>query len=196
MTTGGTVLSPAALWLFVVKYTSKAKDGTRVVFREPRETDAVQLMNLINSVIDEPMSGLLMNKRTSLKDERKWLKHRIEDIKQRRTVMLVAEVDGRIMGNCDIVRRSAKESHRAVLGIVLLKEIRGKGIGEAIMVRAIELARKRFTGIEQIDLQTFSYNKRAQIVYRKVGFVKTGFVPRAIKEGSEYYGEDVMVLYL
>lgn len=180
----------------MVKYTFMAKDRTRVVFREPRRTDARQLMGLINSVIEEPMSGLMMNKKIRLKEEVKWLDGRLSEIRRKNVVMLVAEVDGRITGNCDISRRSFKEIHRAVLGIVLCKEIRGKGIGEALMRRAIELARHRMKGLEQIDLQTFTYNRRAQNLYGKIGFVKTGCVPRAIKEGEDYHGEHVMVLYL
>jgi putative acetyltransferase len=180
----------------VVRYRFKAKDGTRIVFREPRKTDAAQLMEFINAIIEEPMSGLMMNKKTNLKEEKKWLRRVLEEVSLKRTVMLVVEVDRRIMGNCHIYRRSDKESHRAVLGVALRKEIRGKGVGEALMRRTIELATQRFKGVEQIDLQTFSYNKRAQRLYAKLGFVKIGRVPRAVKEGKDYFAEYLMVLYM
>lgn len=180
----------------MVEFHFTAKDGTRVVIREPSSADAPQLMMLINSVICEPMSGLMINERIGLADERKWVAGRIKEIRARRVVQLVAVVDGTIHGNCDIVRRRYKESHRAVLGIVIDGSLRGKGVGEAMMKRAIQVASRRMKGLEQIDLQTFSYNKRAQSLYRKLGFVQTGYVPRAIKEGRKYYGELVMALRL
>jgi len=173
-----------------------AKDGTKIIIRELVKTDAALLVRFINAIIDEPMSGLMINKKLDLKYERKWLKHRLEETGGKSAVSLVLETDGRIVGSCSVDRRRYKETHRAVLGIALSKDVRGKGAGEALIRRTIQLAKKRMKGLEQIDLQTFSYNKRALNLYKKVGFVKTGFVPRAIKEGNEYYGEHVMVLYL
>ena len=180
----------------MVRSIFEARDGTRTIIRELVKTDAEQLMRHANRVIDEPMSGLSRDKKIVLKEEIEWLKRRLEDIHSKRAVTLVAELDGQVVGRCDIDRRRNKESHRAVLGIAVRKELRGKGIGEELINRTIQLARQRMKGLEQIDLMTISYNKRAQRLYKKLGFVRTGFVPRAIKEGNEYYGEHVMVLYL
>jgi RimJ/RimL family protein N-acetyltransferase len=173
-----------------------SKEGTKVIFREPLKTDSALLVSFVNAVVDEPMSGLMINKKLDLKYERKWLKSRLEEIRDRSAVTLVIDVEGQIVGSCSVDRRRYKESHRAVLGIALRKDFRGKGVGEALMRRTIRLAQQRMKGIEQIDLKTFSYNKRAMNLYVKLGFVKTGFVPRAAKEGSKYYGEHEMVLYL
>ncbi|UCE80645.1 MAG: GNAT family N-acetyltransferase [Methanobacteriota archaeon] len=180
----------------MVRYSFKAKDGTEVLIREPVMTDAALLMAMINAVIEEPMSGIIFNKKTTLEDEKKWLKQRMRDIERKKTVILLAEVDGEAMGNCDVVRRQFKEFHRAELGIVIREELRGKGVGEALIKRTIALAKQRMKGLEQVDLKTFTYNRRAQSLYRKMGFRRTGCIPRAIKEGKKYYGEVEMVLYL
>ncbi len=180
--------------MFILEF--RAKDGTRVTFREPKMSDMRNLMRMVNSVTCEPMSGLMINRRIGLKEEKDWLSARLKEIRRRETVMVVVEADGRIVGNCDVKRRGFKEEHRAVLGIVLVKEFRGKGIGEALMKNTIALTKERMKGVEQIDLQTFSYNKRAQALYRKLGFVKIGEVPRAVKEAGRLYGEHLMVLYL
>lgn len=180
----------------MVHYSFKAKDGTEVLIREPVMTDAPLLMTMINAVIEEPMSGIIFDKKTTLEDEKKWLKQRMRDIERKNTVMLLAEVDGEIMGNCELARRQFKEFHRAELGIVIRKELRGKGVGEALMKRTIALAKQRMKDLEQINLKTFTYNRRAQSLYKKMGFVRTGCIPRAVKDGNRYYGEVEMVLYL
>ncbi len=180
----------------MVRYSFEAIDGTKVLIREPMIADAASLTAMTNEVIEEPMSGINRNKKFTFEETKKWLKHRLQEIKRKRIVMLVAEVDGQIMGNCDLLRRQFKASHRAEIGVVLKKELRGKGVGEALMKSTMALAKERMKGLQQVDLKTFAYNKRAQNLYKKLGFVRTGCVPRAVREGNKYYGELVMVLRL
>jgi len=176
----------------MVMYAFTAVDGTRVVFREPRRGDARQFMDLINAVIDEPSSGIMLDRHVDLRDEVRWVVARMEGIKKRRLVMLTAEVDGVIKGNCDVTREGWKKSHRSILGIVLAKDIRGKGIGEALMRRTIDLAEKRLQGLEYIDLSVLGYNERAKSLYSKLGFVKVARIPDAIKEDGKYVDEVLM----
>ncbi len=180
----------------MVRIPFTAKDGTRVVFREPRAEDARALMKFINSVIDEDMSGIMMDKQVTLPKEKAWLRKVLKEIRQRETVMLVVESEEEILGNCHVERHHMKLSHRAMIGIALSKEARGKGIGEALMGATIELTRKRMKGVESIDLFAFDYNKRAQKLYKKLGFVEVGRIPRAVKEGDRYFDELTMVLDL
>jgi len=176
----------------MVRFVFTAKDGTEVIIREPREGDAPQYMRLINEAVDEENSGLMLDRHTTLKEEKRWVSARIEAIRRRRLVMLAAEVDGAIKGNCDIDREGWKKKHRATLGIVIAKDLRGKGIGEALMTRTIELAERRFKGVEYIDLFVLDYNRRAQNLYSKLGFEVVARIPRGIKEGSRYYDEILM----
>ena len=178
------------------RYAFTAKDGKKVVFREPKSTDARSLMDFINGFVGEEKSGLLIDKKANIREERRWLKQRIREIKKKQTVMLLVECEGRVVGNCDVTRRIWKESHRAVFGIALSSEARGRGIGEALIRRTIALARQRMRGLEAIDLAVIDYNKRAKELYSKVGFVKVARMPRAIKEDREYFDEDWMVMRL
>jgi len=176
----------------MVRIRFEADDGSKVTFREPRAEDAAKLMRFINSVIEEDMSGILMDKRFTLKQEKVWLQGVLKDIKKRDAVMLLVESDGDVLGNCHAARRPMKHSHRAMIGIALRKEARGKGIGEAVMRATIDLVEERMKGVEAIDLSTFGYNKRAQRLYRRLGFVKVGNVPHAVKEGDRYFDEWLM----
>jgi len=173
-----------------------ASDGTKAVFREPRPDDAAQLMEFINEIIDEPMSGLLMNKPVTLTQERKWLKDRLKEMADAETVMLFVEVGGRVRGSCSVNRRRWKESHKGNIGIALSREMRGKGVGEALMRKTMELAAKRMRGLEMLDLAAFRYNKRALALYKKLGFVRVGRIPDSVKDGDVYSDEEIMVLRL
>jgi RimJ/RimL family protein N-acetyltransferase len=178
------------------RYAFTARDGKKVVFREPRSADARSLMDFINGFVGEGRSGLLIDKKTDIKAEKRWLKARMREIKGKQTVMLLVECEGRVVGNCDVKRRIWKESHRAVFGIALSEEVRGKGIGEALIRKTIALAKQRMRGLEAIDLAVIDYNRRAKGLYGKVGFVKVARMPRAIKEDREYFDEDWMVMRL
>ena len=180
----------------MVAFRFTAKDGTQVVFREPVPKDAPQLMRFINEFVTEERSGLLINKRVSLRDERAWLRSWLSDISKRRGVMLIVEADGKIVGNCTINLLPWKSAHVGDTGIALSREIRGIGIGEALMTRCIELARRRMRGLEMLYLKAFDYNERAHALYKKMGFVETGRVPKANKEGGEYHDDVLMVKYL
>ncbi|HUV61844.1 MAG TPA: GNAT family N-acetyltransferase [Thermoplasmata archaeon] len=171
-----------------------ANDGTTVIIREPTSSDARGLMRFINSIVREKKSGILIDKPITFKEEVGWLNGRLGDIKKKSTVMLTAEVDGKIVGNCDAVRRMWKERHRAEIGIALAKPARGKGIGKALMTACIELAQERMPGIERFDLNVLDYNERAQALYKSLGFVEICRIPDVMKEGNEYIGEYRMFL--
>lgn len=180
----------------MVRIPFEADDGTVVVFREPKAEDVRQMMRFINSVIEEEMSGIVLDKKLTLRAERAWLAGVLKEIRRKDAVMLVVESGREILGNCHASRRPMKHSHRAIIGIALVKKARGKGIGEAVMTATIDLARKRMKGVEFVDLSTFGYNKRAQRLYRRLGFVKVGEIPCAVREGGRYFSEHLMALDL
>lgn len=178
----------------MVKVEHVTVDGTKVVFREPTPDDKRQLMSFINSFMGERKSGLMMNKKVTLKGEEEWLRGRLSEIRARKTFILLAELDGRIVGSCHITRLDYKHSHRASVGIALRKEFRGRGLGEALMRKTIELGLKRIKGIEFVDLSTFAYNERAQSLYRKLGFKEYGRIPMSLKEEGVHFDELLMRL--
>lgn len=172
------------------------KKGLEVNVREPDPSDAKQLMKFINPIIREPMSGLPLAKPMTLKGEEEWLNGHLKEIRKREAVILLVELDGRIAGNCHIWRSKGKHSHWAKMGIALRKDVRGMGLGEALIIKTIALAKKRMPGLLMLELSVFDYNPRAYSLYLKLGFVKVGTIPDAVKEGKKYYDEIMMVLRL
>ena len=173
-----------------------AKDGTEVLFREPKQGDAKRAMHYINAFVEEKRSGLNIKKKVTLKEETAWLKGVLNNTKKKTRVGLFVINKGKIQGQCSIERKRGKQDHRAYMGIGLNKEIRGKGIGPILLDETIGLAKKRMHDLEIIETSALEYNKRAQYIYKKVGFKKVSKMPKSAKEGREYIDEYFMHLCL
>ncbi len=144
----------------------------------------------------DPSFGLpLYRKLPTMEDERKWFSAVLKDVGDGNVVMSVAEVDSQVIGYCD-VRRIAPDSprdHRGVLGLVVRKEFRGRGIGPALMKETINACRGKF---ESIELTVLSNNLRAIRLYKRFGFKAYGKLPRAVKRAGRYFDEESMYLRL
>jgi RimJ/RimL family protein N-acetyltransferase len=177
----------------MVSYRYTAKDGSKLLFREPEEGDAPGLVEFFNPIVAEPRSGLLVNKKVSLRAEKEWLRSRIKEIKKRTTVMLLVEKGGKIKGNCDVSRWHGKCAHVADIGIVLAPELRGMGVGRVLMEKTTALAAERMRGLEIMELKVFSYNDRARKLYESMGFSEAGRIPKGTKEGRDYFDDITMI---
>ena len=106
---------------------------------------------------------------------------------------LVAVEAGRIIGWCDIVPMERPTmAHVGVLGIALLPEARGKGLGERLM-RAT-LAAGRAFGLTRVELGVRVTNERAAALYRKLGFVEEGVSRRRVVIDGVPHDEIAMAL--
>jgi ribosomal protein S18 acetylase RimI-like enzyme len=110
---------------------------------------------------------------------------------------VVGEHDGVLAGHVTVGRVSPAPRHEAAhvgeLGILVHRDHRGSGVGEALMREAIRQCRGTF---ELVRLSVFSVNTRARRLYERHGFVCIGTRPAAVKRGDTYYDEDLMVLDL
>ena len=89
-----------------------------------------------------------------------------------------------------------REQHRGnILGMYVRSEDQGKGIGKALLFKAIDLA-KLLPGLEQIELAVVTRNKQARNLYASLGFASYGIDPRALLVDGEYLDEERMVLFL
>ncbi len=101
-------------------------------------------------------------------------------------VCAIAEEDGRIVGMARIgLESEALETrHVGVLSIEVLPDFRGRGIGTALLGRALEDCRGRF---EIVKLEVLPENAAGQRLYRKLGFVEHGRLPRGFQRGGAYH---------
>ena len=98
---------------------------------------------------------------------------------------LAVVVDGKLVGWCDVCRSSFEiEAHVGSLGIGLLPEWRGKGLGKALLDATIAAAER--SDLNRIELTVFSDNLRAIALYEASGFAREGTMRAAARFGDEY----------
>lgn len=106
---------------------------------------------------------------------------------------VVALAGGEVVGWCDIcpIPRPVY-AHGGVLGMGIVEEHRGKGIGEALMRAALAEARRR--GLTRVELTVRADNTRAIALYRRIGFVDEGVKRKAIRVDGRYVDVVCMAL--
>lgn len=86
---------------------------------------------------------------------------------------MALDSDGKVVGWCDILRIPFPGfEHCGRLGMGIIKEYRGQGIGKMLLEKAITEARHR--GFIKIELEVFASNIPAINLYKKFGFKSEG----------------------
>lgn len=105
--------------------------------------------------------------------------------------------DERLMGIVGFFRESGtKGQHKGyVISMYVAPEQRGRGVGKALVAEAIAQARA-ISGLEQLLLAVVTTNTAARQLYRSLGFEVYGLEPHAMKQGDQYWDEELMILRL
>ncbi|RRD94037.1 GNAT family N-acetyltransferase [Clostridiales bacterium COT073_COT-073] len=166
---------------------------TGIIIKEALPGDAAKLLEYANQIGKESdnltygAEGLTV----SLEQEMEFLKKNAEE---RHSVFYLAWKNDKIIGAANLNGLSRRMSHRAGLGISVLKAEWSKGIGSMLMQKLIDYANAN--GIEIINLEVRSDNKAAIHLYQKFGFQTIGTSPAFFKIGAEYVDFDLMYLDL
>lgn len=130
----------------------------------------------------------------TLEQEKAFIRARANDIN---CCFLVAELDGEIVGSCNVGRVSMQKRflHRAATGLLLKKDYWNRGIGTNMMRQCISWCREN--GIEQLELDVVTQNTRAIAMYKKFGFEIHGTKKHALKYADGTYADEhIMCLFL
>jgi RimJ/RimL family protein N-acetyltransferase len=93
----------------------------------------------------------------------------------------VAVAEGGIIGSINV----EPSAHGfGEIGMFVLPEWRGRGVGSALLSAALEWSHER--GLHKLSLGVFAHNQAALALYRKFGFVEEG---RRIKQFRRSSGE-------
>lgn len=106
--------------------------------------------------------------------------------------------DGTLVGMVGLRRATfAKVRHHGFIwGMYATPEVRGRGVGRALLAEAIRRARS-IHGVEQINLSVMMTNTAARALYISAGFEVYGLEKRALKlPDGTYLDEEHMVLWL
>ena len=106
--------------------------------------------------------------------------------------------DGKtLVGIANLIHeKEIKKHHKAVFGgMYVPQELRGQGIGKALLQAAIEYART-IEQLEQINLSVVLVSKEARLLFVSHGFETYGLERHALKLHDQYFDQELMTLWL
>ena len=151
-----------------------SKKGNTVTIRYPKAEDLDDVLQFANAIVDEDIYVDVLSEPVTREVEEKWLIDTLEKIEQGKKIQLVAEINSRYAGNCEIRIRDKRQSHVGEIGIALAKEYREEG---------------KKIGLKLLILNCFENNDRALHLYEKLGFTRSGLVPGVYAYKGSYVGE-------
>jgi putative acetyltransferase len=167
----------------------RLRDGRVVLVTTARPSDAADLTHLLDAIASEPGNGLLITPGQAR--ARDWRARITETLSQPRSVMLMAHVDGRLVGNLGL-RPDPHPCSRHVswVGMSVARGHRSLGVGAALLAVAKHWAAG--AGFERLVLGVFPENTRAIAFYEREGFVREGQRHRQYRRGDQYHDEVLM----
>jgi RimJ/RimL family protein N-acetyltransferase len=170
----------------------KLKNGKSVLIRHGVESDAAQLRECVIEYVRDG-SGQLWEPgefAPTVEFEREWIRGMLLDPNE---LLLVAEREGRIIGNIDFhVGKRKRLAHSGEFGMSCMPAWRGVGLGSLLLGRLLEWARQN-PAIEKVNLRVISGNAHGIALYRKHGFVEEGRKRREIRYSDGTYADEVLM---
>ena len=159
--------------------TKKLENSKNLLIRNAEAKDADEIITMVKQVIDEtgffPRTTAEFN--VTAQQEVDYIKST--------ALFLLVEIEGKIVGSVTLDRSHLiKLNHIVTLGITILKEYCGLGIGSLLMKKVIEWTKSN--GVEKIELEVFENNTSAIMLYKKFGFVEEGRKRKYIKTNEGY----------
>lgn len=173
--------------------TFQLKNGREVFLRSPEEKDANAMLQYLKMVAEETDFLVRYPEEITktVEEEAVFLQGQLA---AERSFMLSAFDEEQIIGNVSInaVGGQQKLRHRASVGIAVIKEYWGLGLGRQLMVLAEEQAYR--CGYEQIELGVYENNEAARSLYTQLGYEKTGRAPHAFRLKDGTYADEIMMV--
>lgn len=164
------------------------KNGDEFILRNAELSDTADLIRYLRVTAEETPYLIREPEEVSLTEEQeqKFIQSTID---AERELMLIAVVDGRLAGNCSLMRIGTYQRfrHRCEVAIALYQEFCGRGIGRVMLQNVLEIARKK--KYEQAELEVIADNTNAIALYEKLGFNKYGTFPRNVKYKNGNYAD-------
>jgi RimJ/RimL family protein N-acetyltransferase len=161
--------------------------------RRATPADAAALVELGRVVSSEPEAWLITDGDwRNIADERRYVR---AIRRSPHAAVFVAEADGAIVGRLSLARDAHPASpHVADLGLMVAPSHRRRGIGRALLSRAVDWGRE--TGIEKLELHVFPHNEPAIRLYEEFGFEREGIRRAHYRRGGELVDAVLMAYHL
>ncbi len=139
-----------------------------IIYKNILQKNANEYHSMINQIKDEE-KYLFYTLRFSVESTSDYIKQH----ENNNCPIIGAFNNNHLVGWIDYNRGDFEEiSHIATIGMGVIKEFRGKGIGTALLERCIKSAKEN--NIEKLELEVFKTNVNAFGLYKKLGFQKEG----------------------
>lgn len=169
------------------------KSGERCTLRSPDADDAQAMLDFLKAVAAETDYMLRYPDEVTMTvtDEKAFITAQADS---KKNMMIAALIDGKIAGNIGLncISEKDKTKHRASIGIAVISEAWGKGIG-SVLINEIICAAK-CADYEQIELEVSEENKRAIALYEKLGFTQYGKRPNGFRLRSGKYMNELLMI--
>lgn len=172
----------------------RSKDNHDVIIETPSTIDATELLEVARRIMTE--SKHLLTQGDEFKFTVEMQEKRIGDFTEHPdALLLVARVDGKIVGMVDFkVGTRRRIAHHGMLGLSLIPEFTGKGLGRLLMIELIQWAQQN-QRVEALRLQVHRKNLVAIRLYESLGFKVEGCEVRGIKFDDGTF-DDVLTMAL
>ena len=163
------------------------RDGRKGIIRSACKEDSEHLLEYLKITSAEtPYLAKEPEEITLTLEQEQAFIQKIED--SDKNVMLIAEVDGRHVGNCSVCSYGKmRYAHRCSIGIALYQDFCHLGIGQSLLSEALRLAGE--IGYEQAELEVVTSNTPAVKLYEKLGFHIYGTHLRDMKYKDGSYAD-------
>ncbi len=171
------------------------KNGVEAVLRSPKVEEAKMMLDYIIKASGETNFLVRYPEEWdyNIDSEKSFIKGHNDSPNE---MLIACFIDGQAAGMCDISFGSGiRDSHRAGIGIAILKEYWNLGIGSAMFTEMIAAAKEH--GCEIMELNFVEGNERARHLYEKFGFKVVCEKPNynKLKDGT-YLSDFYMQKYL
>jgi RimJ/RimL family protein N-acetyltransferase len=140
------------------------KDGTRVKLRPLVKEDREKLLQFFRGLDEAELSFL----RNDVRDPAV-IDHWVSHINYQRVFPLVAEADGRIVGDATLhMRKVGWKRHLGNVRVVVAKDFQGRGLGTLLINEIVELAGE--FGLEKLVAEIHLQALGAFNAFKKAGF--------------------------
>lgn len=166
-----------------------------ITIREANINDTQNLINLkLNYLKDSKTIPLNLDEYPNDYDNEY---HLIETLnEQGNSILLVAELDGKLVGNLDIFGNQRQRLfHTGNLGLGIHIDYQNKGIGSQLMAAALEWAQAN-NFLKIITLDVYATNDPAIHMYKKLGFEESGRIKNFFYQDNTYIDKISMVKHI
>jgi hypothetical protein len=169
--------------------TYRLPDATRVTLRPATPDDAAAIIAAVRSRAEERSYVLMDIYGKDAAAERAFL----EKLDRSRNLFLVATVEGAVVGILALLDQPlcSGAPDALAVGVHLVREWRGRGIGSALLRYAVRWAVAH--GFRRIEADIFTANERSLHLFRKAGFREEPCRRRSVQVGARAISEVILM---